>query len=391
LSACESQGTTPLTASSSFASTRNTAEVASQQAVAYQNNVEHTGFAPGPLKLPLKQLWSVKLPVVHQGVNYPIVANGIIVTTAYETLIALNEKTGKKLWSHKVSYDAGGWSGPAYDNGTIFAGPANTQNSKSIGMFAFDERTGKQLWSAPMPNENSFQAPPTAASGFVYTSGTGFGGMVYAYDESSGALKWSVPVLGGFDSSPVVTPGGIFVSYACPQTYRLQPTTGKQIWHFKGPCTGGGGSTPVLYDGLLFVESSQESGFNNGLILNAKSGKSAGVFETVQIPAFAHNLGFFTSYSTLDAKSIPSMKNVWSVQLPVSDRYESPPLVVGNIVYLTTQSDTLVGYDVTSGKQKVLIKLRKNGFYERLAGGLAFGEGELLVPDGTHLTAFTGS
>jgi hypothetical protein len=144
----------------------------------------------------------------------------------------------------------------------------------------------------------------------------------------------------------------------------------------------------VLYQGLLYVESSDVSGFNNGLILNAKSGKAVGGFSTVQTPAFAHNLGFFAGYSTLDAKSIPSMKDAWSVQLPSSDMYESAPLIVGNIVYLTTLKGNLVGYDAADGKQKVSIKLFKNGFNERAGASLAFGDGVLLVPDGSHLIAF---
>ena len=203
-------------------------------------------------------------------------------------------------------------------------------------------------------------------------------------------LKWTSSVENGDDSSPVVTSGGVFVSYACPQTYDFDPTNGKTIWHYSGPCEGGGGSTPVVLSGLLFVGDSQESAYN-GLVLNAKKGNVAGSFNAAFSPAFAHNLGFFVNYTTLEAQGIPKLKQVWSVKLPSSDSYNSQALVVGNIVYLATYANKLVGYDVFNGKQKVQMKLSKNGFYRHAGAGLAYGDGELIVPNGKYSIGFKGS
>jgi outer membrane protein assembly factor BamB len=379
--ACQTQGTSPPIAVHSLALSPKTIEDTTEQSVAYQINNEHNGYARGPLHLPLKQLWAVNIGGKHGDVQYPVIANGIVVVIANGKLTALNEKTGKVLWTHNQP-NVFGWVGPAYDNGMIFASANVGSPHKRIGMFGFDERTGEELWSAKQSGGGS---PPTAASGVVY------GGALSAYDESSGAINWTASLGGDGDSSPVVTSAGIFVSYACPQTYDLQPGNGTQIWHY-GPssCEGGGGSTPVLYDGLLFVEDIYSFKYS-GVIVSAKSGAVAGHFNSTAVPAFANHLGFFVDQSTLTAQTIPGMKTVWSDSLETSDGYETPPIVVGNIVYLGTIANTLVGYDASTGKQKVLVALPTSSFYQAYSGSLAYGDGELLVPNGTYLVAFKGS
>jgi outer membrane protein assembly factor BamB len=273
----------------------------------------------------------------------------------------------------------------------IFVSSFTTNGPRNIGMYAFDERTGKKLWSARSPGQSEFSSPPTAASGTVYTAAAGDGGTMYAYDEATGALKWTAPVENGDDSSPAVTSSGVYVSYACPQTYDLGPSNGQVIWHYSGPCEGGGGSTPVLYDGLLFVEDSQVSSTYDGLILNATNGAAAGRFNAEFPPAFTLQLGFFVNPKTLVARTIPKMKRVWSVRLSGHDKYNAPPLVVGNVVYTTTIANTLIGYDVGTGKQKILQKMVNSTNFNDAIAGLGFGDGELVVPDGPYLIAFGGS
>ena len=388
LTACGAQGTPSIANGRPVPSPGSHAPRISEQSVAYQINVEHTGFVQRPLHRPLTQLWSVDLGGSRGSVGYPVVANGIVVVASNDQLVALDEKTGIVLW--KQGSPSGYWVGPAYDNGMIFSNPSEGSGSSNVGMYAFDERTGKQLWSAPAPGQVFFSSPPTAVSGVVYTAAAGVGGTVYAYDESTGALKWTASVMNGDDSSPVVTSSGVYVSYACPQTYDFKPSNGKQIWHFSGPCEGGGGSTPALYDGLLFVGDSQALSGYNGLILKAKNGKIAGGFNAYFTPAFAYQRGFFVSGSTLEAQDIPQMQQAWLVNLGSSDSYATPPLVVGNIAYIETAAGNLVGYDVENGKEKVQMKLGNGGYYRGLFAGLAYGDNELIVPNGAYLIALKG-
>jgi outer membrane protein assembly factor BamB len=359
-----------------------------QQSVAYQINVEHTGSADGPLHLPLKKLWQIDFGS-ESFVGYPIIANGIVVATAGRDLVALDEKTGKKIWS-QTAPRGNGWVGPAYDNGMVFVDPKDTKGSKNPGIYAFDEKTGKKLWSSLVPKQWGFSGPPTAAYGSVYVGASGDAGTFYAYDETTGKLQWSVAVADGDDSSPVVTPSAVYVSFSCGQSLSFEPSDGKRIREFHIACREGQGSTPVLYKGLLFVEPNIFSR-NNGVALDVASGKTVDHFKS-KTPAFAHNVGFFVNASTLEARSIPDMDVLWSVNENSEGyyAYNAAPLVVGNTVFITTGENELVGYDVGTGKQKVLVKM-PNLTYNDDGATMSFGDGELLVPDGTHLLAFSGS
>ncbi|MBV9332723.1 MAG: PQQ-binding-like beta-propeller repeat protein [Candidatus Eremiobacteraeota bacterium] len=363
-----------------------------EESVAYQVNPQHTGAVKRGLRPPLKVVWSVN-PNGNKAVGYPIVANGIVVVAAGSELIGIDATTGHKLWTQGAP---GGyaWVGAAYDNGSIFAIPTAASGS-TVDMYAFDQETGSPLWSAPAPGQSSFSSPPTASQGTVYTGGAGVGGTVYAFNESTGALNWTASVENGDDSSPVVTSKGVYVSYVCPQTYDFTPSSGKQIWHYQGSCEGGGGSTPVLYQGLLFVgDSNMLSGYD-GLILTADAGTVVGGFNSSFTPAFAAKLGYFvTSHgsapSELDARKVPSLTLDWSVTLN-SDSYVSPPLVAGKIVYIVTAGGSLLGYDAKSGKQKVQITLGSGGSYRVFVVGLGYGSNELIVPNGQYLIAIQGS
>ena len=274
----------------------------------------------------------------------------------------------------------------------IFADPKDVDYGKRHrGMYAFDERSGKLIWSADTPREWAFSSPPTAISGSVYTVAAGDGGEVYAYAESSGALKWQAYTVGGDDSSPVVTARDLYVSFSCPQTYDLNPANGKQRWHYDGSCSGGGGSTPALYDGLLFIEDAQITSEYNGLILTEK-GKVVGRFNSDFTPAFANYRGYFvTGYgSILESAAIPSMRQTWSVTLS-GDQYVTPPLIVGDTVYVETAAGVLFGYAAKTGKQLVEMNLGSYGIYQRSSLGLGYGSHELFVPDGSELIALKGS
>jgi outer membrane protein assembly factor BamB len=258
------------------------------------------------------------------------------------------------------------------------------------GMYAFDEKTGKQVWASRSPGQFGFESPPTAGNGFVYATGEEHGGTFYAYNETTGKLAWTAAVPSGEDSAPVVTPDGIYASFSCPQTYDFQPATGKLIWNNYHSCRGNSQNSSALYKGYLFAGGSNTPDKYDGTILNPETGKSEGGFVGGN-PAFAHVLGFFVNGSTLTARTVPTMKQVWSVSIGSGYYgYNTPPIVVGNTVFIETVGSDLAGYDVTNGKQKAFVKLT-NMEYNSDRSSLAFGDGLLVVPDATTLVALQGS
>src|SRR5262249_36646056 len=136
-------------------------------------------------------------------------------------------------------------------------------------MRAFDAASGDPLWSVNLPDQFFFTSPPTAANGIVFTGGAESGGTVYAVDETNGEVLWTMPVENGDSSSPAVIGGNVYVSYACPQSYAFNAVNGQQIWHYSSCCEGGGGMTPVVHAGQVYVRLSDCTPGFFGLVLDA--------------------------------------------------------------------------------------------------------------------------
>lgn len=225
----------------------------------YQINARHDGSlvdtavgAP-----PLSKRWSRDL---GGNVSYPIVAGGRVFATAaspngYGTVLyAIDAATGQDAWA---PVDLGGtywWSALAYGGDRLYA-----QNYDGV-LTAFDPASGKEIWTVTLPGQYSFTSPPTFADGVVYTGGSGSGGTLYAVDAVGGAVLWTRPVANGDNSSPAVTADGVYVSYACEQTYAFAPKSGDPIWHHETDCSGGGGRTPVLADGGVWSSRRRRDG-----------------------------------------------------------------------------------------------------------------------------------
>jgi outer membrane protein assembly factor BamB len=208
--------------------------------VAYQINPAHTGSVQSRgLKPPLSVKWSISL---NGTASYPLILSDEIVVidggndSNPSTVKALNLSDGSLLWSQPSP--STGWIGAAYNNGMVFV-----VNTFGI-MSAFSASDGQSLWSEQLPDQYSFSSPPTALNGFVYTAGAGEGGTVYGVKESTGEIVWTAGVQNGDSSAPAIKGSAVYASYICPQTYRFQAKTGKQIWYYAGGCEGGGWRNP---------------------------------------------------------------------------------------------------------------------------------------------------
>jgi len=239
-----------------FGSDKSFTTFRKDESVAFQNNVVHDGSDPAsPLMTPLTLKWRRNFSgsgVI--SISYPLIAEGRVFVTTHtrsgaETLMALDARTGSTIWSANVNayYPS---ANAAYDSGRVFV-------VNSYGwMKAFDAVTGTLLWSLLLPDEGLFTSAPTAANGIVYTGGAGFGGLVYAVNETDGALLWTMLVANGDHSSPAIAAGKVFVSYACPETYAFNAATGQQLWWYSSCCEGAGGKTPVVHAGQVYVRDS---------------------------------------------------------------------------------------------------------------------------------------
>jgi outer membrane protein assembly factor BamB len=321
-------------------------------------------------------------------ISYPLIAEGrVFVTTTtagpsgIETLMALDAHTGSTLWSANVN-GGFGFANAAYDSGRVFV-----VNYDGLTK-AFDAATGTLLWSLLLPYPTlGCDAPPIAVNGRVYISGFGYGGDLYAVDETNGAVLLTMSINSG-DTSPVVSSGRVFVSDACPNAFAFNAATGQQLWHFNSCCSGGGDSTPVLHAGGLYARDSFCTQ-TNGIVLDVNNGHRIGLFNSDTPPGFIGNLTLLPQGGTLVAVNSTGQP-VWTF---IGDHaLRSAPVVVNQTIYIGSGSgllyalnasgeliwSTQVGASIPTPEQPTVT----------LVTGLGAGEGLLIVPTATTLVAY---
>jgi outer membrane protein assembly factor BamB len=356
---------------------------ATSPAVAYQDNAAHAGYNSNAVSTttPAK-LWSETLG--GGVISYPLIVSGRVYVTAPNgtspgtNLYALNEKTGQKDWGPVNLGGPDNWSGLAYDAGQVY-----TVNSNGV-MEAFDAVTGHVNWATQLPDEDSFTSAPTALNGYVYTGGSGGGGVVYAVNESTGKLAWSAPVENGDDSSPAVSATGVWVSYACGQTYDFNPTSGALLWHRDTYCEGGGGNTPVLAHGDLYVRDSSFPA-----VLKASNGKlRAGFSASGPPPAVDLTQSYDLQGSTLTATSLASGSGTWTFK--GDGTLDSAPIVAGGTVLIGGSSGQLYALSSATGTTEWSLNVGATIPAPEGGGttGLATSGGLIVVPAGSVLVAY---
>jgi outer membrane protein assembly factor BamB len=304
-------------------------------AVAYQLDAAHSGAVADAIAARPTKRWSADLGA---PVSYPLIAGGrVYVTTAARSLYALDATTGAKVWGPVVLGGTYPWSGLAYDNGQIF-----TVNSSGT-LQAFDAASGTPIWALQLPGQFLFSSAPTATGGVVYTGGAGSGGTVYAVDEATHAVKWTAPVANGDQSSPAVSASGVYVSYACGVTYDLNPASGAQTWVRTTGCSGGGGTTPVLANGRLYVRD-----FSFPAVLDSANGNLLGGFAASgPAPAVDASSTYDLTGSTLVAAGVTTSAVRWSFS--GDGQLSSAPLVAGGDVLIGSRSGTLYKLSSSTG------------------------------------------
>ncbi|MBV9009854.1 MAG: PQQ-like beta-propeller repeat protein [Verrucomicrobia bacterium] len=223
----------------------------------------------------------------------------------------------------------------------------------------------------------------------MFTGGAGSGGTVYAVNERNGAVLWTMPVENGDHSSPAVTLQSVFVSYACPQAYGFRTTTGQELWHYSSCCEGGGGATPVVHGGAVYVRDDycDQTG---GLVLNASTGAVTGAFTSDRPPAFIGNLALYLQSGTLRGIDSRNGQVLWS--FAGDGGLTSAPLVVKQTIYIGSSSGMLYGLH-SNGHQLWSTQVgaaipapdEQNAY---LTTGLGAGDRLLIVAAGSILAAY---
>ncbi len=352
----------------------------SVDAVSYQINPAHTGSITfHSMTLPSGAAWSQD---VGGTPSYALIAQGKVFVTssnnnANSQLTALDGATGAKLWG-PLAFS--GMVKAAYDAGRLFVVSGDTQHQV---ISALDPATGNPLWSATVQG-SWFTEPPVAADGIVYATDQG---LVNAFDETNGAGLW-VAGFGGTSGIPAVTADGVYGASPCTAITR-QPATGTTLWSYYSGCSGGGGATPVVADGVVYSPDSSAS--TSGVVFDAETGQVEGNYNATVIPALTSSTGFFVSNGTLQGLARSNNQMLWS--FAGDGQLSTAPIVVGNDVFIGSSSGNLYALDAVTGQQLWMQNLgaaipSTNERTLTIYTGLSAGDGLLVVPNGTRVTAY---
>ena len=226
------------------------AAVDDSAAVAYRNDLAHSGKLAQQLAPPLNRLWT---KTFQSSVSYPlIVGSRVFVGTLGDqgkpVVLAFDRSSGGALWVSKpLATLYGRTLNIAYDRGQIFAADDNGY------VMAVSAETGDVAWNIRLVPIFGFGTAPIASNGVVFLTGavTDLDGTLFALDERDGSVIYR----GVAEGVGHVTEGAsrLFTSGGCHETKATDPATGTELWHYAENCVGGGGQQTVFDDNRLFV------------------------------------------------------------------------------------------------------------------------------------------
>ncbi|MGH8363271.1 MAG: PQQ-binding-like beta-propeller repeat protein, partial [Gammaproteobacteria bacterium] len=352
----------------------------SKDAVAFQINPAHTGAVTfNSVSFPSSAAWSVN---VGGNPSYALIMQDKVIVTVKlsdgsSQLLALNQVTGSTVWG---PIPIQGSANATYDNGRVFV--VNEPYPADATLMAFDVATGALDWTTTL---NSYGAgPPTAADGIIYVEQET--GGVEAVAESSGAPLWTGATDPGFGTA-AVTEDGVYIGMTC-ESYDLRPATGEVIWSYQINCSGGGPGTPVVANQLDYSPDSEY--VSGGDIFNAETGVNVGTYVAGTPATFSQTMGYFLQSGTLRGVTLANNTVQWSFS--GDGELIGSPIMVNQYVLIGSSLGNVYALDGTTGTQIWNVNLGTTiggNSYELPFTGLAAGDGLLIVPSGTTVTAYT--
>ncbi len=249
-----------------------------------------------------------------------------------------------------------GWAGPTALNGTLFVG---TMEGKLIALNAKD---GTSRWNqtleiakpaggfgcAPASATVAFYGTPAVGGDLVYIGG--YNGTIYAFNASSGALRWVyprqgslLPIVGG----PVIAQGKLYIGSSDKMVYAVDANNLDLAWKFE--TEGKIWSTPLVEGNTLYIGS-----FDKKLYaLNVAGGsKKWEPFQTggaiAATPAFYENTVYFGSLDrNLYALHAASGSLKW--KFAGGNWFWAKPLAYNNVIYAASLDGKVYARDARNG------------------------------------------
>lgn len=287
-------------------------------------------------------VWQTKVdspPQISGGAYY----NNMVFFTCYNGyVVALEAKTGKKLWAYKMMERS--FSSPivatlSTKKTYLFVSCGKTpqdstkEKSKGGGVYCLDPANGKEVWKITNTT-NGYECALAYANDKLYIGNDD--AKFYCYNALNGKTIWKYELTKGdtdneFDVVACVVGGKVYAGNWNGYVYCLDANTGKAVWTYntkKDIVT-----SPTVWDNKVYIGN--DAGKLN--CLDAKTGKpvwsfTAGGAIRDAYPTICKGLVYFGSLDKtmycLDAKT---GKKLWSYK--TGDKLHSAPVVWGNKLY----------------------------------------------------------
>jgi outer membrane protein assembly factor BamB len=188
-----------------------------------------------------------------------------------EFVIALDVKTGNKIWETPTSRDfendrgSGPRGTPTFDNGKLYAMTGDGT------VVCLDAATGKILWQldsvkkfgGAVPHWGYSESPLIDGDRVIVMPG-GRGASLVSLDKKTGEVQWKTgDDRAGYSSAILADVGGAkqVVVLSAQSAYGVQESTGELLWRYgKVSNNVANIATPIYHDGAVFLSSAYDTG-----------------------------------------------------------------------------------------------------------------------------------
>jgi eukaryotic-like serine/threonine-protein kinase len=179
--------------------------------------------------------WQYHLDDFSTFSNAVVLNNTVYVFAQNSFLYALNETTGNLVWKTLI---APGFTGSIYGsptiwNGTLYVPSPSNSNALTNQICAIDISTGAIKWFSASPGESgNIVFGPVVYNGILY--GTSDHAMLYAWDATTGALKWKFSASNtAIYSSPNIANDLVYFAGENGTIYAVDAANGTLKWQKK--------------------------------------------------------------------------------------------------------------------------------------------------------------
>ena len=250
------------------------------------------------------------------------------------------------LWRNPT----GGWvvNAPTVVDGAVYAG------SDDNHVYALDAESGELLWR--FETDDVIRSSPTVAGGVVYVGSND--NHVYALDAETGGLLWSYDTGDWVQYSPTVSGGMVYLGALAEGDHRvhaLDAMTGEVLWFAERPYPFTPEFTPAVAGDKVYVPG----GFSEFHALDASTGKVVWSFDTgipvESPPTVIGGIVYLTAFNTAQALDEATGALIWSYgteRLPARDF----PAAVADNVYYFSPDEHIYALDTATGDGPLVIR-----------------------------------